>query len=88
MIVHWMTTRQTAPTPDYQQNEQRQEQRYARLLQQVDHTVCQTTAASDCRACGVETGLCCAPGRIASDGKYAAKSDFSTAVVRKAHVFV
>lgn len=39
MIVHWMTTRQTAPTPDYQQNEQRQEQRYARLLQQVDRTL-------------------------------------------------
>lgn len=39
MIVRWMTTRQTTPTPDYQQNEQRQEQRYARLLMQVDRTL-------------------------------------------------
>ena len=39
MIHHWFTTRQTNPTPDYQQNEQRQQALYNQLVLRVDKTL-------------------------------------------------
>lgn len=39
MIYRWMTTRQTAPTSDYQQNEQRQQEAYSQLILRVDRTL-------------------------------------------------
>ncbi len=39
MIRHWFTTRQTQPTPDYQQNEQRQQALYNQLVLRVDKTL-------------------------------------------------
>ena len=39
LIYHWLTTRQTDPSPDFQQSEQRQEERYAQLLRKVDRTL-------------------------------------------------
>lgn len=39
MISRWMTTRQTSPTADYQQNEQRQQEHYSQLILRVDRTL-------------------------------------------------
>jgi hypothetical protein len=39
MIFRWATTRQTAPSPDYQQTEQRQDAAYGQLLMRVDRTL-------------------------------------------------
>jgi len=39
MIYRWATTRQTAPSPDYQQTEQRQDTAYSQLLMRVDRTL-------------------------------------------------
>jgi hypothetical protein len=39
LLYRWITTRQTTPSPDYQQTEQRQDAAYGQLLQQVDRTL-------------------------------------------------
>lgn len=39
LIYQWVTTRQTEPTTDFQQSEQRQEEKYAQLLRKVDRTL-------------------------------------------------
>lgn len=39
LILHWLTQRQTHPTPDYQQTERQQEEKYVQLLLLVDRTL-------------------------------------------------